>query len=410
MVAGSSLRFILLGVISLVCFSMPALASGASGNGQLIQSTWIKGFKDMTAQLYAASAYMYGTIGGFIDGANANQYQLVMKQLEAEAISAYTPGENLCRLGTLTRALAGSEERAFTTAAALRTMMLNRETHNNSRTRPYADADNMARLHNLATLYCNPGDNDRAPAVCNCDLKNGTCDANKGPLDQRSNRDLDLVRLFDQRLTMKINFIDDKLTPDEQDTLGLLDHLSAFRPLPPVSPEQMQLTTSPTVAKIFMEGRSLAASRGVIRSSLATQFGRRAEGTESSMTFMLNALEELGMTKEEAKRYLRAEGLGLNRGGSDANEIVYPSYEAQMEVLTKKLYQNPNFYVNLIDKPANVERIRASLLAIASMQRRDMKETLDRRELLLSQLLEFDLRNAEDMAAKRVAHAASDPN
>ena len=65
-----------------------------------------------------------------------------------------------------------------------------------------------------------------------------------------------------------------------------------------------------------------------------------------------------------------------------------PSYYAQMEVLTKKLYQHPNFYTNLYDKPANVDRIGASLDAIAIMHQRDRYESMLRREMLTALLVE----------------------
>ena len=65
-----------------------------------------------------------------------------------------------------------------------------------------------------------------------------------------------------------------------------------------------------------------------------------------------------------------------------------PSYYAQMEVLTKKIYQSPNFYTNLYDKPANVKRIGASIDAITIMNQRDRFESLLRREMLTSVLVE----------------------
>lgn len=75
---------------------------------------------------------------------------------------------------------------------------------------------------------------------------------------------------------------------------------------------------------------------------------------------------------------------------------VRPSYYAQMEVLTKKIYQHPNFYLNLYDKPANVERIGASITAISLMNQRDRFESLLRREMLTSVLLEEEISKHAD--------------
>jgi len=66
-----------------------------------------------------------------------------------------------------------------------------------------------------------------------------------------------------------------------------------------------------------------------------------------------------------------------------------PSYYAQMEILTKKLYQNPNFYTNLYDTPANVERKTVALQAIKLMQKFDMLKSHLRGEANVSILLEM---------------------
>ena len=66
-----------------------------------------------------------------------------------------------------------------------------------------------------------------------------------------------------------------------------------------------------------------------------------------------------------------------------------PSYYAQMEMLTKKIYQNPNFYTNLYDKPANVARKNAAMHAIGLMQKFDLFNSYLRTEASLSVILEL---------------------
>ena len=60
-----------------------------------------------------------------------------------------------------------------------------------------------------------------------------------------------------------------------------------------------------------------------------------------------------------------------------------------MEILTKKIYQNPDFYTNLYDKPANVERKGVALQAIGLMQKFDLFKSNLRSEASLSVLLEL---------------------
>jgi len=84
---------------------------------------------------------------------------------------------------------------------------------------------------------------------------------------------------------------------------------------------------------------------------------------------------------------------GLSEG--DIRDILgdNPSYWAQMDVLTKKMYQDPKFYTNLYDKPANVSRMNASMQAIGLMHYRDRYNSQLRQELLISQMVESRLKD-----------------
>ncbi len=128
--------------------------------------------------------------------------------------------------------------------------------------------------------------------------------------------------------------------------------------------------------------RQLIALRNVAQNSFNRVAASRGTGGASTNTYMQNILRELGMSANESTTYL-------------SNDTGSPSYNAQMEILTKKIYQNPNFYTNLMDKPANVDRQIAAIDAIGLMQDRDMYQSLERQELLLSLLLEMKTRTAQ---------------
>ena len=112
-------------------------------------------------------------------------------------------------------------------------------------------------------------------------------------------------------------------------------------------------------------------------------------------TFIRRFREE---TADEAQPYLYA--IMQEFGLSDAEIPQYlgehPSYHAQMEVLTRKLYQNPTFYTELYDKPTNVERKAVSMQAIELMQRRDIYRSMLRSEAILSVMLETALSDTQD--------------
>jgi hypothetical protein len=92
---------------------------------------------------------------------------------------------------------------------------------------------------------------------------------------------------------------------------------------------------------------------------------------------MRGVMTQMGLSAAEATRLL-----GTN-----------PSYFAQMEVLTKKIYQDPAFFADLYDKPANTQRQRGAMKGISLQQQRDLLDVLHRREMLLSALLELKIKN-----------------
>ncbi|HEY8192131.1 MAG TPA: hypothetical protein VIG74_06880, partial [Alphaproteobacteria bacterium] len=79
-----------------------------------------------------------------------------------------------------------------------------------------------------------------------------------------------------------------------------------------------------------------------------------------------------------------------------------PSYQARMELLTKKMYMDPVFYTNLYDKPANVDRKGAALRAIGLMQDMDMFKSRLRNEMALSVLLELEIQTYQESVDNRM--------
>ena len=102
--------------------------------------------------------------------------------------------------------------------------------------------------------------------------------------------------------------------------------------------------------------------------------------------FLKKLVEEMGIPKDEVEKYIGKE----------------PSYFAQMEVLSKKIYQNPVFYTELYDKPVNVERKAAALEAIGLMQDRDIYRSLLRSEMVLAVFLDTLLKEEQDKVSTRI--------
>ena len=71
------------------------------------------------------------------------------------------------------------------------------------------------------------------------------------------------------------------------------------------------------------------------------------------------------------------------------------SYYAQMEILAKRIYQRPEFYTELYDKPANVKRKAAALQGISMMLERDIYDSYLRSEAIMSLILEARVAEAQ---------------
>ena len=82
-----------------------------------------------------------------------------------------------------------------------------------------------------------------------------------------------------------------------------------------------------------------------------------------------------------------------------------PSYDAQMEVLTKKIFQDSEFYIDTYDKPSNVARQEVAIQAIELMQKRDLYRSFLRSEIIASVMLETALLEEQDRIKNDVKNA-----
>ena len=131
--------------------------------------------------------------------------------------------------------------------------------------------------------------------------------------------------------------------------------------------------------------RNIIAKRSVGEHSFNTIVGMRSMSKEEATTltqpYMLKILEALGIGDDGP---FPAEEVAIYLGDR-------PSYYAQMEMLTKWIFQSPDFYVNLYDEPNNVERVGVALQAIGLMQDFDTWQSYLRTEAMLSVVMELEL-------------------
>ena len=380
-----------------------ALTGAVLGTGSRDKQTahWGGPFHMMTEQFSAVMTQQTMIVGMFIDASIQLETQRKLQELQARAHKDYHPSEQMCRVGTYVRSVAHAETKSEIDKTAINRYLINEYTgivHSAAASGP--DVYEPIKIHNYVDNYCHAADNGSATAAI-CDAVTGATPA--ATLD-RMNKDIDYTRAVETKLTLDIDFRDGTATPEEEDVLTMARHL--YHPTAFNAPKIGALKND---LRPHFESRSYAAKMGVAHNSFINIIGMKTAapagqptaaslsspppppfGTTGGTTRpgLTTYLEDAGWAYMKA---LLNDDFGL--APVDVDEMLgeRPSYYAQMEVLTKKIYQNPNFYVNLYDKPANVKRIGAALDAILLMNQRDRFESLLRREMLSAVLVEQSL-------------------
>lgn len=345
--------------------------------------------------------------GQFLDAKTQLETQADFQRLQAQAHKDYHPSEQMCRFGSFVKSVATVEESAKYNKLVFNKIMMDRYTNTNrigdtiDQIKENIGSDFRSRLKQFREVYCDPKDlNNGLENMCQHKwekkprVKNNELVGGQKPT--RFNNDIDYTRMIDTPLTIDVNFTDSLLTktgtdpnpPDpeliiesvEEDVIALAKNLYWPEALGSVNPNDLEKKFAD-----YTEVRHLATLYNIAHNSFANIVGMKSEYTPSSSiqsapdetgpSFMKAFMKDFGLSDQEIDTIL-----GQN-----------PSYYAQMEVLTKKMYQDPDFYTNLYDKPANVKRINASMEAIKLMQMRDWFESNLRREMLTSVLLEKGL-------------------
>lgn len=342
--------------------------------GDLILRVWVAGLAVMANQMVATMMAQAEIIGSFFDAKHQLETQRLLQQKAARAHKDYHPSEQMCTIGTFSRNLLDTERRANFTQATLAQRGIQRELMSGENLTVQANvSDRQSRFETFRTKFCNSKDNaGTLGAVCADDIK-----------PEMINRDIDYTRTIDLPLTIAIDPLDDANAGDD----GLAAHMlmdNLFQPHPAASIRQ-DITTLENFQDVYQDLRAIVAMRTVARNSLNNIIAQKSSGAETSgestnTAFLRALIKDMGITDEDEITAILGER---------------PSYYAQMEILTKKLYQHPGFVVNLYDKPANVARMRAAMRAIKVMQDRDIYDALARREMLLSMLAELSLRKEQ---------------
>lgn len=337
-----------------------------------VNKSYVEGLKRMTQEFLVVMKQHTLAIGMMFDATAQLDTQRLYQQLNAEASKDYQPSEMMCQYGTFIRSVALAEEKSKTDRDIISNVLI--ETYTNKKhvvPEKGTDADMISRIATFKTTYCDPADNNSGlKSMCehpDDPTKIGGQDPN------RFNKDINYAAVLAKPLSLDINYTDTDKTADEQDIYHLARHLYWAESFAHLDDEN-KLLYNPAD---FAEARRLMAMQSVAHNSFSNIVAQKTRtdvgiGEKSGWNHMKALMKDFGLSDEEVNEHMGD----------------FPSYYAQMEVLTKKMYQSPDFYTNLYDKPANIARISTSMEAISLMQGRDQYKSALRRQMLLSMLLE----------------------
>lgn len=349
---------------------------------------WLPALMKATQQYSTNMMHQMWIVGSFFDAKHQMESHRLLQQMMNRVHKDYQPSDQLCRIGTNIRSLATTEERVKVNAQMISTILMNRELQpaNSASGNGGRQIDKQARIRQFKRTYCDIHDNnDLLADMCVLDAELDGEDFTRGEPDERTNADIDFNRAANTLYTLDVDFTDTELTPTEEDILALGRNLFSHDVFTQISSYYLNREYA---LDDWQDARSLIAIRGLARDSFGQIIAQRSTGADEQgvAPYIKKLVLELGVPQDEIDMFLGE----------------FPSYFAQMEVMTRKMFQNPYFYAQLYSKPANVKRTAVSLQAIKMIQDRDRFEASLRREMLLAGLLELKLRDAQDAYVNQI--------
>lgn len=340
-------------------------ASATNFPSSTFDATYVGGIKSMANESRNSVLVRVLTLGAFHDGRTLMDTLRTLQMSTARTLRNYTPSDAVCQFGTMTRSIASADAVSKKNQLAFSKILMDRHTQKEGSVYSDGGRGTIAMLNDFKNKYCSIKDNNT--------FLEGYCKTATATSDQLYDRDVDFTRVFDVPLTLDADFSDGAAaTNDKQSVIALFENLSMAPPLMSSSSDDFDPSNSLQTQDI----RALTAMRQVSANSFAALVGQKAKTPSEATSYMKAMIQQLGLNAASAEKLL-----GAN-----------PSYFAQMEVLTKKLFQSPSFYANLYDSEANIDRQRVAMKAIELQQDRDFLESLRRREMSLSVLLNAKLR------------------
>lgn len=367
----------------------------------------------MTEQLTSVMMDQMMIVGAFFDAKQQLETQLLFQELTAQAHRDYHSSFGMCEFGTGSRSLAASEFNSDFTKMVLNKHFMDRQLGVGSsvgaggpesdrlsdviQERPTARARLGYFLHNTCD------DNDLNKVAGNDDTGLYLCTA-EPPENSWVNRDIDWNNTVMSPRTINVDYGTTfaESASDNQRLFEMSNYLYGHEVF---SRPDGGLLSRQNNWDDFLNSRAVTAKRSVAQNSFNAIVGLKSRGTrmvdpgnprefssEETSDFMRFYMVELGFPLDDPvpyREYMFHKRESLEPPGAADPERDEMSYYAQLEVLSKKLYQRPEFYTELYDKPANVQRKSAAMQAIKLMLDREVFDSQLRAEAITSMILEL---------------------
>lgn len=373
----------------------------------LFDTLLLPAWQNMTEQLVTTMMHQMLIVGTFFDARHQMETQRLTQRKMAEAHKDYHPSLQMCEFGTNVRSLGAATHNANLTKQAMakrfEDRMLGKGSSSAGGGPSYDffgdDNDYTSRLKTFEDLFCDYRDMNKIQG--NPDTGLFFCDTTNKP---RVNADIDFTKtimmpsIIDVDMALDLPGADPDRPLSGPEVFEMANYLYGHDVFSRIGENVITRSRSHDE---YVDMRAVIAKRSVAQNTFASIVSYKTRGSVNrppynlpadptkgystgSFQYMENIFEQMGVPADQVP--------GLLGGTQAATEI---SYYAQMEILAKKLYQRPEFYTNLYDKPANLKRTLVSMQAIDLMLDRDIYDSYLRSEALLSLILETQLINVE---------------
>ena len=334
----------------------------------------------MASQLTVVGMEQVTTFGAFLDAKHQLETQRTFDVLAAQAHKDYRSSMDMCTYGTAAKdGLGGGSRVSELVHVTLSKFAQDRQTGNlNGAAAEGRAAEKVYRLELFKRLYCNPhDDSDGYSVICP-----------GGGNNQRWQRDIDFGSVIGQPGTVNVDFLSVNpvsnpmpaaLSADEEDVLAIARNLFAHDVFERLG---QSVLASNLVEDEYFAARSVIAKRSVAFNSFAAYVGLKAASGEDD--------------------YLRPIMMQNKTTRNQAGAIIGSSFYGRLKDLSQKMYQDPEFYSQLYDSPANVMRKGVAMQAIALMVDRTAYKSELRTEALLAVLLEMELLRYQQAVQNRI--------